>query len=176
MVPVTEFGVAVVLVLAVPVAVLATVATVPLLALEPVIRFSKARSDPAGIRLRFQYHAVLVGLAEDGRDLPLAERVVQRVLDRLHRHAEPAGLFAIDLMIGAEAVVLLVGGDVPQHRQAAQLPQQQVGPFATSAVGVHQRVLELRAADARADLDVLHRLEIDRDAGNVGDCRASAAR
>ena len=34
-------------------------------------------------------------------------------------------------------------------------------------VAAHQRVLELRAADARADLHVLHRLEVDgNDAGN----------
>ena len=35
-------------------------------------------------RVGFQHHAVLVGLAENGRDLALAEAVVQRVLDRLH--------------------------------------------------------------------------------------------
>ena len=67
-------------------------------------------------RIGLQHHAVLVGLAEDGGDLPLAERVVQRVLDRLYRHAEPHRGVAIDVDVGAEAIVLLIGGDIHQGR------------------------------------------------------------
>ena len=54
------------------------------------------------------------------RDLPLAERVVQHVLHRLHRHAEPHRGVAVDHDVGAEPVVLLVGGDVAQLRQRPQ--------------------------------------------------------
>ena len=39
--------------------------------------------------LHLEHHAVLVRLREDGRDQPLAERVVQRVVDRRRRDAEP---------------------------------------------------------------------------------------
>ena len=64
-----------------------------------------------------QHHAILVRLAEDGGDLPLAERVVQRVLHRLHRHAQPHRRVAIDGDEGAEALVLLVGCHVGQRRR-----------------------------------------------------------
>ena len=48
--------------------------------------------------------------------------------------------------------------------------RQFVGPFDhLGGVGAGQRVLILRAAGACRNLDVLHRLEIDRHAGDAGD-------
>ena len=62
-------------------------------------------------RLRFENDAVLVRLAIDRRDLPLAESVVERVGDALHRHAEAAGLFAVDIDQNARPAFLRFGGD-----------------------------------------------------------------
>ena len=46
--------------------------------------------------LHFQDHVVLVELRENGRDLALAEGVVERVVDRLRSDAEARGGIAID--------------------------------------------------------------------------------
>ena len=44
----------------------------------------------------FEHDAVLVQLREHGRDLALAEGVVERVVDRLRRDAEPRRRIAVD--------------------------------------------------------------------------------
>jgi len=49
------------------------------------------------LRLDFENDVELVGLRVDRRDLPLAERVVERVVDVLRGNAEAAGGVAIDL-------------------------------------------------------------------------------
>ena len=78
----------------------------------------------------------------------------------------------------AQAAVLGLRDDLAQHRRGAQLLGE-LGRPGRDVVGVaaDQRVLVLRAADARADLDVLHRLEVDGDAGDGADrCPAGARR
>ena len=121
-------------------------------------------------RLRLQDDAILVGLSVDGRNLPLAEGVIERVGDALHRYAEPSGLFAIDVDLHTRAAFLRFGGDFAQCRITTQTARQLVGPFDHfGAVGRHQRVLVLRAARASGNLDVLRRLEIDGHAGDTGD-------
>ena len=118
----------------------------------------------------FQHHPILVGLPEDGGDLALPEGVVQRVLDRLHRHTQPHRRVSVDVDERAESVLLLVGGDVAQRRQRGQFGQQPRRPGRElHRVGIHQRVLELGATDAGADLNVLHRLEIGGQARLPGD-------
>ncbi len=47
--------------------------------------------------------AVLIGLRVDRRDQPLAERVVERVVDGRHADAEPAGGVAVDVEEGLQA-------------------------------------------------------------------------
>ena len=69
--------------------------------------------------------------------------------------------------------VLLVAGDVAQFRQGFSLAMNfgtHVGQFLR--VGIFQRVLKLRAADAVFDGEILHRLHEERDAF---DLRQSAA-
>ena len=60
----------------------------------------RCSSGPAGrlleVGLHFQHHVVLVQLREHGRDLPLAEGVVERVVDHLRRDAEARGGVAVD--------------------------------------------------------------------------------
>ena len=122
-----------------------------------------------------QHDAVLVGLGIDGRDLALAEGVVERVVDGLHGDAEAACGLPVDLDEGAQAAVLGLGDGVAQHGRHAQLFNQAGGPqrdFLRTAAD--QRVLVLRAALAGADLDVLHRLE-EHDHARHGRYRALQA-
>ncbi len=124
------------------------------------------------VAVGLEYHAILVGLTEDRRDLALAEGVVQRIDDRLHRHAEPGRRFAIDGEQGAEAVVLLIGRDVHQTGHGGELRHQARAPAGQfGGIGVDHRVLIARAADASADLDVLHGLQVDAQAGDVAQLR-----
>ena len=122
------------------------------------------------LRHRLQHHAVLVGLGVDGGDLALAEGVVERIVDGLHGDAEPPGRLAVDLHHGAQAAVLGLRHHLAQHGRGAQLLGEAAGPQRhLLLVAADQRVLELRPADARADLHVLHRLEVDGDAGDGAD-------
>ena len=121
-------------------------------------------------RLRLENDAILVGLTVNGGNLPLAECVIERVGDALHGYAQPSGLLAIDVDLHTRAAFLRFGGDFAQRRIAAQTARQLVGPFDHfGAVGGHQRVLILRAAHPRGNLDVLRRLEIHGHAGDTGD-------
>ena len=79
-------------------------------------------------------------------------------------------MFAIDFDIDAQAAFLRFGSDLAQRQIAAQPARQQIGPFQNLiGVGADQRVLILRAADPRGNLDVLGGLEIHFHAGNGGD-------
>src|SRR5262245_31127140 len=48
------------------------------------------------LRHGLQHHAILVRLGVNGGDLPLAEGVVERVIDRLHGNAKSTGHLAVD--------------------------------------------------------------------------------
>ena len=56
----------------------------------------------------------LIGLRIDRRYLPLAEGIVERIVDVLRGNAKPARCVAIDIDQQSEAVVLLVARDVAQ--------------------------------------------------------------
>ena len=127
------------------------------------------------LRHGLQHDAVLVGLRVDGRDLALAEGVVERIVDRLHGDAEPARRLAVDVDERAQAAFLGLVDDLAQHRGGAQLLRELGRPGRDIVrVAADQRVLVLRAAGARADLDILHRLEIQRDAGDRRDAGLQA--
>ncbi len=61
-------------------------------------------------------HVILVARDIDGRDLALAEGVIQRVVDLADGDAEAGGGVAIDDEIGLQGPVLLVAVDVGQRR------------------------------------------------------------
>ena len=75
-----------------------------------------------------QHDPVLIGLSVDGGDLSLAEGIVEGVVDGLHRDAEAAGRFPIDLDEGAQPPVLGLGDHVAQEGRHAQLFNQARGP------------------------------------------------
>ena len=84
-------------------------------------------------RQRLQHDAVLVGLAVDGRDLPLRERVVQRVGDALQADAELARARAVDIELRAQAAFLRFRGDVAEQRIAPHLARPAFWPIPTPA-------------------------------------------
>ena len=71
--------------------------------------------------LGFQHDAVLVQLREQDKYLPLAEGVVQRVVDHLRRDPQPRGGIAIDHHLGLQAFALLIAGHIAQFGQGLQL-------------------------------------------------------
>ena len=117
-------------------------------------------------RLRFEDDAVLIELGENGGDLPLAEGVVQRVVNRLragYSAAKPGSRSTSTL--NCNPPDLLVGGDIRQFGQALHLAEQFGRPFGQfRLVRILQGVLILRAADAAVDLHVLHGLHEKRNA------------
>ena len=111
-------------------------------------------------------------LGEILRDLALAERVVERVVDRLRRNAETRRLVAIDGDLESGRVGQQIAGDVGELRQRAQLIRQFLRPLVQLVdIGVLQRVLEAAAGDARADIDVLRRLQEQIGALDLGKLR-----
>ena len=117
---------------------------------------------------------VAVELGEILRDLALAERVVQRVVDQLRLDAEARGGIAVDRQRQRRALGLLVGGDVAQLGQRLQLVEDLRRPVVQlGEIGVLQRVFELGAGRPAAEPDVLRRLQ--EQPGALAPCRASAA-
>jgi hypothetical protein len=107
-------------------------------------------------------------LREERRDLPLAKRTVERVVDVRHGHAEPARRVAVDLQERLQAAILQVARHVGQLRQILQARDEQRNPFVEQfLVRRRERELILRAAHAILDRQFLHRLHVERDAFDV---------
>ncbi len=118
----------------------------------------------------FHDHVVLIQLREDGGDLALAEGVVEGVVDVGHGDAEAGGGIAIDDQLRAQALILQVAGDVGDNGFLAQLLHHFAGVGGEfGGVGIFERVLELGAADAVFDGEVLQRLKEELNAVDVGD-------
>jgi len=66
----------------------------------------EARGGLPEVRLHLQHDAVLVHLREDRGHLPLAERVVERVVQYLRADAEPRGGAPVDRDRRADTVIL----------------------------------------------------------------------
>ena len=127
-------------------------------------------------RRHFEHDAILVGLGVDRRDQPLAERIVERIVDGRDPDAEAAGGVAIDVEEGLEAAVLQIAGDVGQVGRLLQPLDQLRHPLAeTARVRILQRELELGAAHAVLDREVLHRLHVDRRSRARGRARSRSA-
>ena len=120
----------------------------------------------------FQHHEIGFELGEILRDLALAEGIVQRVVDRLRRNAEARSLVAVDGDLQPRRVGQQVAGDVGELRHGLQLVQELLRPLVQFVdIGVLQGVLEAAAGDARADIDVLGRLQEQVGALDLGKLR-----
>src|SRR5229473_1647163 len=70
------------------------------------------------LRIDLKDHAILVALGENGRNLALRERIVERIVDVLDLDAKPGRSGAVDHHIGLQAAQLPIGGDVDDARDA----------------------------------------------------------
>ncbi len=115
----------------------------------------------AELRLDFEDDVVLMGLRVEGRHLALTERVVERVVERLRSHAEARRGHAIDVERKRIPIRLLIGDDVLQLRELLELSDELARPGRElDRVRIFERVLELRAAHAILDREILHRLQV----------------
>ena len=110
-----------------------------------------------------QHDAVVVHRRERRRHLPLAEGVVEGVVDRLEADSKAAGAVAIDVDREHQPRGLLIGRHVAQLREALQLGQHLGAPgLQLAEIGVLQRVLVLGARRPATHAHVLHRLKEER--------------
>ncbi len=72
---------------------------------------------------------ILIELREHRRNLPLAEGIVEGVVEWLRGDAEARGGVAVDDEHGVQAQVLLVGGDVAQLGNLLHLLDQSAEPI-----------------------------------------------
>src|SRR3954465_4130998 len=102
---------------------------------------------------------LIVSLVE-GRDLPLTERIVKRVVNGCGRDAQPGSLVAIYDDVALQSARLLIARDVRKPPVLPQLIDQSSGPIVEFLqVWRLERVLEQSFARAATGANVLHRLE-----------------
>ena len=127
------------------------------------------------LRQQLLDHIIGVHLGEILRHLPLAEGVVERVVDELRLNSVARRHVTIDLERQRRAGVLLIGRDVAQFWQRFQLVEDLDRPGVELVeIGVLQRVLELGLGDARADGHVLRRLQVDAHARHLSELRTQS--
>ncbi len=126
-------------------------------------------------RRDLEHHVIAVGLGEELRRLPLAEGIVQRLIDGGRLNAETRRLIAVDVERQHAAAGLLVRGHIAQHGQLLQRRQQLRRPLVELVdVRILQRVLILGARGAAADVQILRRLHEQRGARHLRQLRPQA--
>src|SRR6266446_4907425 len=104
------------------------------------------------LRLNFEDDLVLAGRGIDGRDLPLTERVVKRLVDQRGRKSEPRSGVAINLDRDMRRGDLLVRRDVLQFRKFFHRIFDDRRPMIELiAIGIRQRVLVLSTTQPTAE-------------------------
>ena len=76
------------------------------------------------VRQDLQHHVILVQLREDDRNLPLAEGVIQSVVDGLGKDSQPRRGITVDREGRPEAAVEFIRGYIAQFRRRAQFFHQ----------------------------------------------------
>ena len=111
------------------------------------------------LRLGLQHNVVLIHLRIHDVDLPLAEGIIQGVVDGRRRDAQSRGGDPVDHQRYGQSSQLLIGRDVFQLRQLLQPVDEAVGPdIQLVGIGVFEGVLVLRAAHPVVHGNVLHGL------------------
>ncbi len=142
--------------------------------------FYENLAEISGVGLEFRIdlenHVVLVVELVQGRDLALAEGVVERVVHIERGHAEARGGVAIDGDVGLESAGLLVAVEVLEFGILAELREELGRPLVEFLeIAALQRVLELPLASApAADANVLVGAQDQLDALNAGGLLADA--
>ena len=91
------------------------------------------------VRLHLEDHAVLVELRENDGDLPLAERVVERVVNCLRGDIVARGLLAIHVHAELKPAGLLAARDPPGFGRAAQFREKPRRPVAPEVTGAQSK-------------------------------------
>ena len=116
----------------------------------------------------FQHDVILVQRLVDGRNLLLAESVIENVVDLLWRDPQTRSRVAIDDDVFLQSTDLLIAVHVLELGNLAKLLQELGRPFVQFVqVLARKRVLKLGVGLAAADLQILHCLEVQRRAGNM---------
>ncbi len=117
------------------------------------------RADILGVTwVDFHHHFVLVKRLVDGRNLALAEGVIEQAIGVLHADAKPRHRFAVIDQAHLRAVVLLIGVHVGELRQFRERLADFRLPFAQRRQIVRQQgVLITGVRLPPADADILHR-------------------
>ena len=117
---------------------------------------------------------ILVQRRVHRRDQPLAERIVQRFVDRPRVTPRRAAAVAIDRDRRLKAAILLIAADVGEHGRLPQPCREERRPVVqvVEIVGL-ERELVLRVRRSAADADVLDGLEEQR--WPSARCRTAAA-
>ena len=119
-------------------------------------------------RIDLQHHHVLVALGIDDRDLPLGERVVERVVDVLDPNAEARRLLPVDLERQLQPAGITVAGNVGNAFDRFHAFADDRRPFLQQIeVGARQRILIVGIALSPAGADVLRGEHEQPDSGNI---------
>src|SRR5713226_5820273 len=122
------------------------------------------------LRIDFQDNVILIELGKNGGDLALAKGIVKGVVNVGEKNAEARGGIAVDGERSEKTLVQLVAGDVAKFGERFQFVDEARSPVSELlGVNIFEAVLELRAADAIFDSQILHRLEEERDAIDLGE-------
>ena len=92
-----------------------------------VNRVERVRVLPV-LRRHLHHHAVLIQPGVQRRDLPLPERVIERLVDRGGADTQPCGRIAVDLDERIGPAVLLVGVDVRNRAASCAAARRAAAP------------------------------------------------
>ena len=127
-------------------------------------------------RIDVENDAILVRLGEHGRNDALAVSVVERVVDRRRRDAETRRAGAVDIGDHRPAVGLQVARDIDDLRHFGEARENRRRPcLQRCEILIFQGELILGRADGGVDRQVLDRLHVERNAGDVGGLLLQAA-
>ncbi len=127
------------------------------------------------LRRHFHYHMVLVELVVDGRNLALAEGIVERVVDLRCGEAEAGCRGAVDLEFDFQPLIAAVRVDVLQFAHVLQC----VGDLGHPLLEIFERVrgdgvLVGAVALPPADANVLSALQEEPRTGNIAELGANS--
>jgi len=84
--------------------------------------------DVVRIPIGGEHHMVLIQLREDGRHLPLAERVIEHIVDGLRRHAQARRRIAVERQLDLVALLRSLALHIGENRILFQRRDQLAGP------------------------------------------------
>src|SRR5262249_22278359 len=125
------------------------------------------------VRLRLENDLIVVHRAVDGGDLPHAERVVELLSDLIDSHSVNCRLFAIDVDSHLRIGDVKISVDVQQAVYLENfVSKSRRKPVKLRSVIGLQGVLVVAFGELTAEIDVLDRLEIDRESRHDVSCLA----